>query len=72
MLPLLMIVSLGLGIALTASTSDTPDPSPVEKALAVVAFACFVSLFSIYWLGWLLRGHELWRKQTTDNDNEYR
>jgi hypothetical protein len=28
--------------------------------LAGVMFACFLILFAVYWLAWMLRGHAVW------------
>jgi hypothetical protein len=58
----LMLVFLVAGGALVM-THDTELELPLFDALAVVSFACFALLFGLFWLGWLLREHELWREQ---------
>ena len=69
-LPVTMIVSLVVGMMLTSDLSHRSDPSAVAEALAILAYACFVASFAIYCLGWLLRGHELWRLQQQRIDDE--
>ncbi|MEH0937318.1 hypothetical protein [Micromonospora psammae] len=54
LLPGLMLLSLCLaGVSSTAGAG-----------FAVVVFlAIFLVFFGVWWLGWLLRGHELWREE---------
>jgi hypothetical protein len=59
-----MLLSLVVGSVL-AWLRDTEHGGPVIDALTAVSFACFVVLFALYWLGWLLREHELWRRDDT-------
>lgn len=56
----LMLLCLIVG-AVFALLHDTEYESVLFDAAAVTSGACFVSLFGLYWLGWLLREHELWR-----------
>jgi len=51
-LPPLMLLFLVLGVVAAF----------VVPPAALLFFACFVVLFGLYWLGWLLREHELWRE----------
>jgi hypothetical protein len=63
-LPPLMLLAFGVGLVLTLLVGFAPFAggyAPAVIAVAVVAFACFVVLFGLYWLGWLLREHERWR-----------
>ncbi|MGW3608261.1 hypothetical protein, partial [Micromonospora sp. NPDC005161] len=40
-----------------------PGFQPIAAVLAIVLFACFLILFAVFWVGWLMRGHELWRAE---------
>ena len=63
-IPALMIVSFVLGLlAAMAWNGNGGRFQPVAAVLAVVFFACFLILFAIYWAGWLMRGHEVWREE---------
>lgn len=55
---MLLCLVLGGGFALLHGTEHQ---SVLFDAAAVTSGACFVILFGLYWLGWLLREHELWR-----------
>jgi membrane protein DedA with SNARE-associated domain len=62
----MMLAFLMIGGVL-AALRDTEHGGPLVEAGAVVSLGCFVMLFALYWLGWLLREHELWRnEQRTD------
>jgi hypothetical protein len=56
---MLLCLVVGAGLALFHGVEHE---SFLLDALTVVAFACFVVLFGVYWLGWLLREHDLWRE----------
>ena len=56
---MLLFAVLGAGFAILHGTAHE---SFLFDAVAVVACACFVVLFGLYWLGWLLREHDLWRE----------
>lgn len=34
----------------------------VASVVGSVLFACFLVLFAVYWLGWMLRGHVQWQE----------
>ncbi len=55
-LPALMLVFL----ALAAVLSRWPDGDTGSFGMQL-ALGLFLAVFAVYWLGWLLRGHELWR-----------
>ncbi|MFE9651662.1 hypothetical protein [Micromonospora sp. NPDC006431] len=59
-----MIVFFGLGVvAASGWNGDAGRFQPIAAVLAIVLFACFLILFSVFWVGWLMWGHELWRKE---------
>ncbi|MFG3697366.1 hypothetical protein ACGF5C_05515 [Micromonospora sp. NPDC047620] len=61
---LLMIVCAGLGtVAASGWNGDGGRIQPIAAVLAIVLFACFLILFAVFWVGWLMRGHELWREE---------
>ncbi|MCX4388683.1 hypothetical protein OG777_17320 [Micromonospora peucetia] len=60
----LMIIFFGLGaVAASGWNGDGGRFQPIAAVLAVVLFGCFLILFAIFWVGWLMRGHELWREE---------
>jgi hypothetical protein len=61
----LMALFLVAGVLL-ALLRDTEHGGPLIDVLTVVSLACSVVLFGLYWLGWLLREHELWRRDLPD------
>lgn len=66
-LPPLMLLCLVVGVGF-AATHGSEHGSFLFDAVAVIAGACFVTLFGLYWLGWLLREHELWREGRQHQD----
>ncbi|MDZ5447789.1 hypothetical protein U2F26_34670 [Micromonospora sp. 4G57] len=59
-----MIVCAGLGaLAAGGWNGDGGRFQPIAAVLAIVLFACFLILFAVFWVGWLMRGHELWREE---------
>ena len=59
-----MIVCGGLGtLAASGWNGDAGRFQPIAAVLAVVLFACFLIMFAVFWVGWLMRGHELWREE---------
>jgi hypothetical protein len=61
-LPGLMVLTIVLGLVLIQDVSTKPGPSAVEIALAIVSLACFVVVFALHLVGWLLREHDQWRR----------
>jgi hypothetical protein len=57
----LMLLSAIAGAVFTVFYDANHGSTPYG-VLAGISFACFVVLFGLYWLGWLLREHELWRE----------
>jgi hypothetical protein len=57
----LMLLCLVVG-AVSGIFYDTSHGSLLSGAVAILSFACFLVLFALYWLGWLLREHDLWRE----------
>lgn len=53
--------ALVLGIVFASADDPTSGFSALEIG-ATLSFACFLILFWVYLLGWLLREHELWRE----------
>ncbi|MFG3713773.1 hypothetical protein [Micromonospora sp. NPDC047730] len=59
-----MIVCAGLGVlAASGWNGDGGRFQPIAAVLAIVLFACFLILFAVFRVGWLMRGHELWREE---------
>lgn len=70
--PVLMVVSFGLGVLMARGwNGDGGLFQPVAAVLAVVFFVCFLILFSIYWTGWLMREHEVWREERRHGDGHH-
>jgi hypothetical protein len=70
MLVQLMICFLVIGGLLTlAGTGRDYDPSfvPLVMTAAKLSFGCFLILFAIYWAGWLVREHVLWRERLRES-----
>jgi hypothetical protein len=61
---MLLCLTAGAGFAVS---HDSEHKSALFDAAAVVSLACFAILFGLYWLGWLLREHELWRTGRQQN-----
>jgi hypothetical protein len=59
-----MIICAALGVlAVSGWNGDGGRFQPIAAVLAIVLFACFLILFAVFWAGWLMRGHELWREE---------
>ncbi|MGW9196230.1 hypothetical protein [Micromonospora chersina] len=66
-----MIACAGLGtLAASGWNGDGGRFQPVAAVLAVVLFACFLILFAVFWVGWLMRGHEVWREERRGGGEE--
>ena len=62
LIPVLMMLSLVLSGILIFMDDVSAGFSLIDLA-SVVSIACFVVLFGVYWLAWVLREHELWRER---------
>ncbi|MEU5942761.1 hypothetical protein ABZ807_27125 [Micromonospora sp. NPDC047548] len=61
---IVMIICAALGVlAVSGWNGDGGRFQPIAAVLAIVLFACFLILFAVFWAGWLMRGHELWREE---------
>ncbi len=60
--PMLMLLSLVLAVVFISMDDLSAGFSLIDLA-SVLSIACFVVLFGVYWLAWLLREHELWRER---------
>lgn len=51
---------LGLVSFAIYGLSDGQGALVLASIISGVSFACFLILFAIYWIGYLLRGHAIW------------
>ena len=65
-LPGYMILFLLLGTV--AVCSNEALGVVLASLVAGTLFACFLVLFAVYWLAWLLRGHAAWQDQRRRTD----
>ncbi|WP_433649499.1 hypothetical protein ACQP2C_22860 [Micromonospora zamorensis] len=61
-LPLYMVLFFLLGVVGFATYGLSGDEGAIALASIIsgVFFACFLLLFAIYWVGYLLKGHAIW------------
>ncbi|MEU2613865.1 hypothetical protein ABZ570_20100 [Micromonospora sp. NPDC007271] len=61
-LPIYMVIFFVLGLAGFAAhgLADGAEALVIASLVSKVFFACFLILFAIYWIGYLLRGHAVW------------
>ena len=57
-----MILFLFLGV--TASFLREALGVVFASIVSGALFACFLILFGVYWLGWMLRGHVQWQESS--------
>jgi amino acid permease len=62
LVPMLMLLLLVLGVVFVSMDDLSTNFSLIDLA-SVLSIACFVVLFGVHWLAWLLREHELWRER---------
>ncbi|MFC8296914.1 hypothetical protein [Micromonospora orduensis] len=64
-LPLYMVFFflLGLGGFAVYGVADGGKALVLAIIVSVVFFTCFLILFTIYWLGYLLKGHASWQAE---------
>jgi hypothetical protein len=43
--------------------SDGEEALVLASIISGVFFACFLILFAIYWIGYLLKGHAIWQAE---------
>ncbi|MEV5211434.1 hypothetical protein AB0K35_28560 [Micromonospora sp. NPDC053740] len=61
-LPLYMVFFFLLGLVgfMIYGLSDGEGALILASIISGVFFACFLILFAIYWIGYLLKGHAIW------------
>ncbi|MEU8155605.1 hypothetical protein AB0B94_18240 [Micromonospora sp. NPDC048986] len=61
-LPLYMVIFFFLGLVGLAARgmADGGEGLVLASVVSGVLFACFLILFAIYWIGYLLKGHAIW------------
>ncbi|MEU7971388.1 hypothetical protein AB0B48_05050 [Micromonospora sp. NPDC049089] len=64
-LPLYMVLFFVLGVFSFAiyGLSDGEGALILASIISGVFFACFLILFAIYWVGYLLKGHAIWQAE---------
>ncbi|MGC4836850.1 hypothetical protein ACLQ3D_20340 [Micromonospora vinacea] len=70
-LPLYMVLFFLLGVFsfATYGLSDGEGALILASIISGVFFACFLILFAIYWVGYLLKGHASWlAERQADSD----
>lgn len=66
-----MVIFFVLGLAGFAAhgLADGREAIIIASMVSGVFFACFLILFAIYWTGYLLKGHAIWRaERQADSD----
>lgn len=60
-----MVLFFLLGIFGFAShgLSDGEGALVLASIISAVFFACFLILFAVYWIGYLLKGHAIWQAE---------
>ncbi|WP_141710512.1 hypothetical protein [Micromonospora saelicesensis] len=64
-LPLYMVIFFVLGLLGFAAHGlvDGREGFVLASIISGVFFACFLILFAIYWIGYLLKGHAIWQAE---------
>lgn len=64
-LPLYMVLFFLLGLVgfVTYGLSDGDGAFVLASIVSGVFFTCFLILFTIYWVGYLLKGHAIWQSE---------
>ncbi|MEW2429214.1 hypothetical protein AB0877_14490 [Micromonospora sp. NPDC047644] len=64
-LPLYMVFFFLLGLVGFAihGLSDGEGALVLASIVSGVFFACFLILFAVYWVGYLLKGHAIWQAE---------
>ncbi|WP_328652617.1 hypothetical protein OG598_00870 [Micromonospora sp. NBC_00330] len=64
-LPLYMVIFFFLGLVGFAARgmADGGEGLVLASIVSGVFFACFLILFAIYWIGYLLKGHAIWQAE---------
>ncbi|MEU4530150.1 hypothetical protein AB0F49_18145 [Micromonospora ureilytica] len=64
-LPLYMVIFFFLGLVGFAARGmvDGGEGLILASIVSGVFFACFLILFAIYWIGYLLKGHAIWQAE---------
>ncbi|MEV1075202.1 hypothetical protein [Micromonospora parva] len=64
-LPLYMVLFFVLGLIAFAAhgTGDGREALILASIVSGVFFACFLILFAIYWIGYLLKAHAVWQAE---------
>lgn len=70
-LPLYMVIFFVLGlVSFTAhGLADSREGFVFASVVSGVFFACFLILFAIYWIGYLLKGHAIWQAERQAESN---
>ncbi|MEU8260457.1 hypothetical protein AB0C02_07535 [Micromonospora sp. NPDC048999] len=64
-LPIYMAIFLVLGLVGFAAhgLGDGAEALIIASIVSKVFFACFLILFAVYWIGYLLKGHAIWQAE---------
>ncbi|MGC4758305.1 hypothetical protein [Micromonospora trifolii] len=70
-LPLYMVMFFVLGLLGFAAhgLNDGREGFVLASIVSGVFFACFLILFAVYWIGYLLKGHTIWQAERQAESN---